>query len=545
MKEVSLHRMAGPFRKENLPFKNYIQSPIGLVPKDGGKKTRLIFHLSFDFPGGDEHKSVNHFTPEQLCTVKYNDLDTAIAEAIHIIRTTGVTHLFFSKTDCSSAFRLLSVLVRQRCWLLLKLKHPVTGVVCYFIDKCLPFGASISCALFQSFSDCLKHIAGWRIRITLHVEPSITNYLDDFLFMAVVAILCNQMLQVFLNICRQINCPINEDKTEWATQLIVFLGILLNGRMLTLSVPEDKKQKAHHLLQHVIVNKKVLIKTVQKLTGTLNFLNRAILPGRAFTRGMYQKLKTTTNSGQPLKQHHHVHLCREFLTDCKVWLNFLQTTDLRICRPFLDVVDRTGVLVNFSSDAAKRVSAGMGAVCGTNWMFGQWDADFLREADPSIEFLELYTLAVSLLTWVDFKELPLRNNRITIFCDNQAVVSMVNNLASSCKQCQKLIRLIALCGIKHNLRVFVRYVRSSDNWLSDALSRLDFFRFYKLAPKNMNKNPDRPKADFWPAQKIWFSDYEYLNEERKLSTVKSNGAATTAHHHQLYLQLQLNKFWTG
>ena len=33
MKEVKLKRYAGPFRKEDLPFKNYIQSPIGLVPK--------------------------------------------------------------------------------------------------------------------------------------------------------------------------------------------------------------------------------------------------------------------------------------------------------------------------------------------------------------------------------------------------------------------------------------------------------------------------------------------------------------------------------
>ena len=45
MKEVELKRYAGPF--EDIPFTNYIQSPIGLVPKDGGLKTRLIFHLSY------------------------------------------------------------------------------------------------------------------------------------------------------------------------------------------------------------------------------------------------------------------------------------------------------------------------------------------------------------------------------------------------------------------------------------------------------------------------------------------------------------------
>ena len=46
MKEVKAERVAGPF--ESIPYENYIQSPIGLVPKSGNK-TRMIFHLSYKF----------------------------------------------------------------------------------------------------------------------------------------------------------------------------------------------------------------------------------------------------------------------------------------------------------------------------------------------------------------------------------------------------------------------------------------------------------------------------------------------------------------
>ena len=46
MKEVKEKCYAGPY--DNIPFEHFIQSPIGLVPKAGGK-TRLIFHLSYDF----------------------------------------------------------------------------------------------------------------------------------------------------------------------------------------------------------------------------------------------------------------------------------------------------------------------------------------------------------------------------------------------------------------------------------------------------------------------------------------------------------------
>ena len=74
MKEVKLRRVAGPYKK--IPYKNFIQSPIGLVPKDGGLKTRLIFHLSYDFK---DDKSVNYHTPKERCSVKYCDLDYAIS----------------------------------------------------------------------------------------------------------------------------------------------------------------------------------------------------------------------------------------------------------------------------------------------------------------------------------------------------------------------------------------------------------------------------------------------------------------------------------
>ena len=52
------------------------------MPKDNGKKTRLIFYLSYDFD--EEMRSVNHFTPKEKCTVKYQDLDYAVQTCLDI-----------------------------------------------------------------------------------------------------------------------------------------------------------------------------------------------------------------------------------------------------------------------------------------------------------------------------------------------------------------------------------------------------------------------------------------------------------------------------
>ena len=137
MNEVELGRYAGPFEKP--PFDSYVQSPIGLVPKDKGLKTRLIFHLSYPKEGN----SVNSGIPFEKCTVQYPDFNEMVKLCLREDKNCKV-----GKLDMSSAFR--HVLMAKADWwlLLMKAYHPVTRQLWYFVDKCLPFGSSISCAIF-------------------------------------------------------------------------------------------------------------------------------------------------------------------------------------------------------------------------------------------------------------------------------------------------------------------------------------------------------------------------------------------------------------
>ena len=253
MKEVKERHYAGPF--ERPPTKYYVQSPLGLVPK-AGNKTRLIFHLSYDFGESHHQKSINWHTPPELCSVRYNDLDQVVRNSLKILKHMNASQLWYAKSDCSNAFRIVPGLPHKRFLLTMKAPHPVTKVIYYFVDKCMPFGASISCAIFQAFSDALRHIVEWKITMTMFIEPALTNYLDDFLFLAINAILCNGQVRVFLQICATIGCPISMEKTEWASQLLTFLGILMNGKMLTLSIPLEKKFKATQLLNLAIERKR-------------------------------------------------------------------------------------------------------------------------------------------------------------------------------------------------------------------------------------------------------------------------------------------------
>ena len=283
MKEVKLERYAGPFKKSEIPFKNFIQSPIGLVPKSEGQ-TRLIFHLSYGFKNGN--RSVNACTPQQRCSVKYRDLDHTVKNCLKLLREANdmaeagmTTVIFYSKSDLKSAFRILPLLVQDRSWLIMMAEDPETGECFFFVEKCLPFRASISCALFQEFSDALQHLTEY----LAGKKDRITNYLDDFLFIALLKLECERLMNTFFNLCRRINCPISMEKTEVAAPRMVFLGVLLDGIMHCLCVPEEKRNNAVGQLKFFLSKKKATIKEIQMLTGILNFLNRAIVPGRVFT----------------------------------------------------------------------------------------------------------------------------------------------------------------------------------------------------------------------------------------------------------------------
>ena len=500
MKEVKLGRVAGPFTK--IPYCNYMQSPIGLVPK-AGDKTRLIFHLSYQFKSG--LGSLNSNTPADMCSVKYDDLDTAVKKCLELLAESDIDTqiLFFGKSDLVSAFRVLPCKINQFRWMIMKAWDPETNKLFYFVNKSIPFGSSVSCSHFQRVSSALCHV----VRFLTGRRGVVMSYLDDFLFVDLSEEACNELLDMFTKLCRDINFPVAIEKTERASPQIIFLGIMLDGVSHVLVIPEDKRLKALNLLQWICAKKKVTIKLLQQLAGTLNFLHKAIHPGRAFTRRMYAKFAHIMDhrgkliSGTKMRQHYHVALDTEFRDDCAVWELFLMNKEIStLCRPFLDVdIFKTSKELDFTTDAAAGEHLGAGCVFGTSWTSLRWPSGFMRQVPkPSIEFLELYALVMAVYIWSE----RLSNTRSIIFCDNEAVCKMVVKNSSSCKNCMYLIRMLVLRSLQYNMRIFTKHIFGKDNLLADILSRqrLDIFR--RIAPQ-MNSFPERIPHELWPITKVW------------------------------------------
>ena len=168
---------------------------------------------------------------------------------------------------------------------------------------------------------------------------------------------------------------------------------------------------------------------------------------------------------------------RETIEDLKIWQLFLQSPE-SYSRPFIDILSyESATTLDWYTDSAKAQGKGYGGHYDSHWFWGVWSPEFLISKDPSIEFLELYAVAISVLLWI--KEL--KNRRIILFCNNESVVYMLNGQTSRCRNCLKLIRLITLESLISNVRIYAKNVRTHLNGRADSLSRGAILKFKKIS----------------------------------------------------------------
>lgn len=266
MKEVELKRVCGPYTEPMWPW--FHQSPLGLVPKSGSTvgETRLIFHLSHPRQLRDNDglvPSVNAGTPSSSTTVQYNSVDDCIRNCLKVLQESDECYL--ARSDCSQAFRQLPIRVQDRPCLVMMVENPDDKQKYYFCDLCLPFGHAASCKIYSRFSSAVAHIFN---RFT---DKEDNFYLDDHQFCDGSKTSCDDQIVTFLQICQEINLPISPDKTLWGSQIMIFLGMLINTITRTLSIPAEKVQRAVDELLYLIHHKKTTVLQIQKNNGFTQF----------------------------------------------------------------------------------------------------------------------------------------------------------------------------------------------------------------------------------------------------------------------------------
>ena len=188
------------------------------------------------------------------------------------------------------------------------------------------------------------------------------------------------------------NFPVAMEKTEWATTIIVFLGMLFDTKRQVIAIPLDKKEKAIKLLLKIRNEKKTTVLHLQQLTGLLNYLCKSIFAGLAYLHNFH-----TRTIG--LKRYHHVNVNSEMCLDAGMWLTLL-THDATVSRPFVDLsINVLADEIDFFSDASATPDKGFSCVFGRFWTLSMWQPGYIQKYGPSSDYLELYAVSVAILLW--------------------------------------------------------------------------------------------------------------------------------------------------
>ena len=125
---------------------------------------------------------------------------------------------------------------------------------------------------------------------------SIDHYLDDFILVGKkFSNGCSTLMNTFMNVCDELGVPIAENKTVGPSNIITFLGFIIDTVLMMVRIPEEKLQKLRHLLQLLLYKKKVSLKDLESLTGLMAYCSRAIPSLRAFIHRFYDLIAAVNN----------------------------------------------------------------------------------------------------------------------------------------------------------------------------------------------------------------------------------------------------------
>ncbi|KAK6168530.1 hypothetical protein SNE40_021042 [Patella caerulea] len=385
------------------------------------------------------------------------------------------------KMDIKSAFRLLPIFPGD---------FDLLGIYFrgfYFIDKCLPMGCSLSCALFEKFSSFLQ----WVLVVESGLQ-SVDHYLDDFLFAGPSNLSdCQTLMSYFADICKSLGVPLAQEKTVGPTTHLTFLGLEIDTSTLEVKIPDDKLTKLSAQLLDILSKRNVKLADLEAVTGLMSFCARAVPCSRAFLRRFYDVIAAFKRKNP--KHFYTIRITRTLREDFRIWQLFLKNFN------GISYISQQKWLSNnklqLFTDSSGNKELGCGAYFNGRWIQFSWPPNWAnKDLIRDMTFLELIPVVLAFLTWKKY----LKQNCVILNIDNSALVSIINKQSSKSPRVMHFLRPLVLELLINNIQVKAKYIESSKNNIADSLSRFQEQRFRELVPM-ARKFPDPIPVSFLEA----------------------------------------------
>ena len=111
----------------------------------------------------------------------------------------------------------------------------------------------------------------------------------------------------FYRIMADIGMLVAVSKTLGPTDVLEYLGLLLDFKNQRILIPKKKRSKCMNHLEKLRLaftqRRKVTVKQIQQAAGSLNFICQALPAGRVFLSSLYHL--TRSDNGRRVRSGHH------------------------------------------------------------------------------------------------------------------------------------------------------------------------------------------------------------------------------------------------
>ena len=166
VRQIQQGWLVGPLERHHIPFENYIVSPMFGIPRQEGKKWRLIHDLTH----GPEPTVNANVDPTEFL-LRYPRIDDVVQTIQRLRQGRPNRPIWLYKSDIASAFMHIVVRLEDRRWLLFQYQDK------YFIRLTVSMGCRSSPGLFEIPVALFKWILKAQYPV-LHRDT--TSFVDDF-----------------------------------------------------------------------------------------------------------------------------------------------------------------------------------------------------------------------------------------------------------------------------------------------------------------------------------------------------------------------------
>ena len=473
--ELTERRIIGPFAPTEAA--DIHVSRFGVIPKRHQPgKWRLILDLS-----SPEGKSVNDGIDRERCSLQYESVDDAARILMGLGRGAQM-----AKIDIAHAYRNVPVHPTDRYLLGMQWKNEI------YVDTALPFGLRSAPKIFCALSDALEWI------LLQAGMSSCLHYIDDFLTLgAPDSPECGHNLKVIMEICSVLGIPLAVEKIEGPIGWIIFLGIELDSRTMTMRLPEEKLHHLRDLIAQWIRRRAATKRSMLSLIGELAHAAKVVIPGRIFLRRMIDCAHSRSNL------EHWIRLDEEFRSDLYWWHAYLeQWNGVSLLASHVFRPPDTTLFTDASGNW------GCGGTSGLDWFQCAWSEQWVP---VNITTKELVPIVIAVAIWGHLWA----SKHVRVRSDNMAVVDILRARSSHDSKVMHLLRCLHFFSAKHDVRISASHIAGVQNTLADALSRNNLQQFFLSCPK-AHPYPTKVPPGLWELVVEQQPDWTSLDWRSKL-----------------------------